>query len=164
MPEPPQLQVDEMPPLERHRRPRWQRALWATAGLVALATGIVGAFLPLLPTTPLVLLAAFCFSRSSARLERWLVEHRHFGPMILDWRARRAIPRRAKQLAWTMMALGSAWAWWVMPAHLGWLPAAICAAVGLWMWRLPDREDVAPTNTPDSGGNSVDRDRAIRGE
>jgi uncharacterized membrane protein YbaN (DUF454 family) len=49
------------------------------------------------------------------------------------------IPLRAKQLAWTMMALGSAWSAWVLPARWGWLPAACCLGVGLWMWRLPSR-------------------------
>lgn len=164
MPAPRIPPIEELPPLERHRRPRWQRVLWASAGAAALGAGIIGAFLPLLPTTPLVLLAAFCFSRSSARLERWLLEHRHFGPMIEDWRARRAIPRRAKRLAWAMMAIGSAWAAWVLPAAFGWIPAAVCAAVAWWMWRLPDREDVAATITPDSGGSSGDRNASIRGE
>jgi uncharacterized membrane protein YbaN (DUF454 family) len=120
-----------------HPRPQWQRVLWLLAGVCSLLTGIVGIFLPLLPTTPFVLLAAFCFSRGSQRCETWLLQHPRFGPMVRDWRANRAIPLRAKQLATTMMAIGSAWAWWVMPAHLGWMPATVCAAVAAWMWSLP---------------------------
>jgi uncharacterized protein len=123
-------------------RPMWQRLAWLGAGLASLGTGIVGIFLPLLPTTPFVLLAAFCFSRASTRAERWLLEHARFGPMVRDWRERHAIPRRAKQLAWVMMAFGSAWAFWVMPLWWGWLPAAACTAVGIWMYRLPTREDL----------------------
>lgn len=123
-------------------RPMWQRLAWGGAGVASLATGVVGIFLPLLPTTPFVLLAAFCFSRASTRAERWMLEHARFGPMVRDWRERRAIPRRAKQLAWTMMAFGSAWSWWVLPARWGWLPALLCAAVGVWMYRLPNREDL----------------------
>jgi uncharacterized membrane protein YbaN (DUF454 family) len=119
--------------------PHWQRALWLVAGFLSLATGIVGIFLPLLPTTPFVLLAAFCFSRGSERCERWILEHPRFGPMVRDWRATRAIPLRAKQLAWVMMAIGSATAWWKLPAAWCWVPAACCLAVGLWMWRLPTR-------------------------
>jgi uncharacterized membrane protein YbaN (DUF454 family) len=126
-------------PAPMPRRPHWQRVLWALAGVAALVTGIVGIFLPLLPTTPLVLLAAFCFSRGSTRCERWLLEHPRFGPMIRDWRAERAVPLRAKQLAWVMMALGSAWAAWRLPASVGWIPAACCAAVAAWMWSLPTR-------------------------
>lgn len=118
-------------------RPMWQRLAWGLAGATSLATGTVGIFLPLLPTTPFVLLAAFCFARASTRAEGWLLAHPRFGPMVRDWRARRAIPRRAKQLAWTMMAGGSAWSAWVLPWPWKPLPALVCAAVGVWMYRLP---------------------------
>lgn len=125
-------------------RPLWQRVLWSLAGTLALATGIVGIFLPLLPTTPFVLLAAFCFSRGSARLEAWLLAHPRLGPPIAEWRARRALPMRVKQLAWSMMAAGSLAGAWVLPPRWGWLPAACCAAVGLWMWRLPTADPRPP--------------------
>jgi uncharacterized membrane protein YbaN (DUF454 family) len=120
-------------------RPRWQRVLWLLAGGTSLLLGLIGIFLPLLPTTPFVLLAAFCFARGSPRVEAWLLNHRHFGPMVRNWRSDRVIPLRAKQLASTMMAVGSAWAWWVMPVRIGWLPALVCAAVAAWMWQQPSR-------------------------
>ena len=116
------------------------RFVYIAIGSIAVALGVIGIFLPLLPTTPFVLLAAFCFSRGSERVETWLLTHPRFGPMVADWRARRAVPRRAKQLAWATMAAGSVWAWWVMPAPWRWLPGGICLAVGLWLWRLPDAE------------------------
>lgn len=126
-------------PLERPpNRALWQRAAWAAAGCLALALGVAGIFLPLLPTTPFVLLAAFCFSRGSTRIERWLLAHPRFGPMVQDWRANRAVPRRAKQLASLMMAFGSAWAAWTLPSPWRWLPALCCLAVATWLWRLPD--------------------------
>ena len=121
-------------------RPLWQRAVWTTAGLLAIVLGIAGIFLPLLPTTPFILLAAFCFSRGSRRFEAWLLAHPRFGPMVADWRARRAVPRRAKQPAWAMMTLGSTWAWWVMPEPWRWLPALVCLAVAAWLWQLPDAD------------------------
>ena len=64
------------------------------AGIVvlSLACGLVGLFLPLLPTVPFVLLAAACFSRGSARLEAWLLAHRRCGPWVHAWRANRAVP------------------------------------------------------------------------
>lgn len=120
-------------------RPAWLRALWLGGGVTALALGILGLFLPLLPTTPFVLLAAFCFTRGSPRWERWLLAHPRFGPLVRDWRARRAIPLRAKRLAWTMMAVSSAWAAWALPARVGWIPAVCCTAVAVWMARLPSR-------------------------
>jgi uncharacterized protein len=119
-------------------RPRWQRALWLLAGTLSLLAGIVGIFLPLLPTTPFVLLAALCFSRGCLRCEAWLLNHPRFGPMVRDWRANRAVPLRAKQLSGVMMVIGSAWGWWALPPRFGWLPAVLCAAVAAWLWRLPN--------------------------
>lgn len=82
------------------------RPVWLALGLLSLAAGLAGIVLPLLPTTPFLLLAAFCFARSSPRLERWLVEHPRFGPVIKAWREHRAIPRRAK--LWAVAAMAAA--------------------------------------------------------
>lgn len=69
------------------------------AGALLVGLGFVGLFLPLLPTTPLLLLAAACFARSSERWHRWLMQHRLFGPIISNWQTNRCIPRRSKYLA-----------------------------------------------------------------
>ena len=118
--------------------PRWQRLVWLVGGLIFLVIGLVGIVLPLLPTTPFVLLAAFCFSKGSARYERWMLNHPRFGPMVRGWRARRAVPLRAKQLAWAMMTLSSVVAWSLLPPTVSWIPGTICALVAVWLWRLPD--------------------------
>lgn len=78
---------------------RTLRHLWTAAGLVSFAIGAVGAFVPLLPTVPFVLLAAFCFARGSESFHRWLVHHPRFGPAIRDWRAHGAISRKGKRAA-----------------------------------------------------------------
>lgn len=122
------------------RAPTWRRALWLMGGFVSLVLGLVGVFLPLLPTTPFVLLAAVCFSRGSTRCESWLLAHKQFGPMVRDWRATRAVPLRAKQFATAMMALGSVTAGFQLPLRWAWLPAVCCAAVAIWLWRLPTRK------------------------
>ncbi len=93
--------------------------------------------LPLLPTTPFVLLAAYCYSQGSARYEQWLLAHPRFGPMVRDWRNQHAVPLRAKQFAWITMAISSGIAWWFMPTNIGWVPGVCCALVAVWMWRLP---------------------------
>ncbi len=72
------------------------RAVWLLCGAVALALGVLGLFLPLLPTVPFLLLAAFCFARSSERLHDWLLAHPTFGPPIKDWQRRGAIRWRTK--------------------------------------------------------------------
>ena len=75
------------------------RFIWLLAGLAAVAAGAVGVVLPLLPTTPFLLVAAFAFARSSKRLDRWLREHRTFGPLINNWHRDGSIDRKAKRTA-----------------------------------------------------------------
>lgn len=75
------------------------RFLWAGLGTLCVGLGVIGAFLPLLPTVPFLLLAAFLFSRSSPRLHSWILSHPQFGPVIEDWNRSGAIRPRAKRLA-----------------------------------------------------------------
>ena len=81
-----------------------RRHLWLAFGWAALALGALGILLPLLPTTPFLILAAYCFSRGSGRLHAWLLNHRVFGPPIENWRKHRAISKRAKFTA--LVAMG----------------------------------------------------------
>lgn len=76
--------------------------LYIIVGWLFLGLGFIGIFLPLLPTTPFVLLAAFCFSRGSTTLHRWLLEQKTFGPMIRDWNQHGIIRLRVK---WTSALL-----------------------------------------------------------
>jgi uncharacterized membrane protein YbaN (DUF454 family) len=118
------------------------RALFFVAGITALSFGIAGIFLPVLPTTPLVLLAAACFARSYRPFHEWLLAHRQFGPMIHEWQQHGSIPYRTKITAIVMMAvsLGVSVVFFVRPL---WLQAALAAfGLGLaaWMYRLPSRD------------------------
>ncbi|ASP76186.1 DUF454 domain-containing protein (plasmid) [Sinorhizobium meliloti] len=79
---------------------------WLMVGL-----GIVGIFLPLLPTTPFLLLAVWLFSRSSPRLAKWLMDHPLFGPLLRDWREEGTISRRAKISAVLLMSLALIYLW-----------------------------------------------------
>jgi uncharacterized membrane protein YbaN (DUF454 family) len=72
------------------------RIVWALCGLLSVGFGVLGIALPLLPTVPFMLLAAFCFARSSPQLHNWLISHPYFGPPIMDWQERGAISRRGK--------------------------------------------------------------------
>lgn len=92
-------------------------------GWSAVALGLLGVALPVLPTTPFLLVAAFAFGKSSPRARAWLIEHAHFGPAIQDWEERGAISRRAKTLAVGMMtvvfvaSLVFGASWWVLLAQ-----------------------------------------------
>lgn len=118
------------------------RALLMCAGALAMLLGIIGIFLPIMPTVPFVLLAAACFGRASPRFHYWLYQHKYFGPMVRNWEERRAISRKGKYMAWSMMTFSCSmvlyrmwhtpW-WWV-----GVLVSLVCLSVGIWMSRLPD--------------------------
>lgn len=84
------------------------RALWLGLGLLAVALGVVGLVLPVLPTTPFMLLAAGCFAKSSPRLHEWLITHRIFGPPLRNWAERGAIAPGAKRAA--ALAMGAVFA------------------------------------------------------
>ena len=81
------------------------RRLWVIAGGMALGIGVVGIVVPLLPTTPFLLLAAYCFSRGSRRLHDWLLNHPTLGPPIRDWREHRSVSGKAKLSAMIAIAL-----------------------------------------------------------
>ncbi|MBI5382497.1 MAG: YbaN family protein [Opitutae bacterium] len=85
------------------------RGVFFVAGLVAVVAGVVGIFVPLLPTTPFLLLAAYCFSRSSPRLHGWLLAHPRLGPPIRDWQSHGVIRPRAKALALILITACAAW-------------------------------------------------------
>lgn len=74
-------------------------------GFLLVGLAALGIVLPLLPTTPLLLLAAWCFANSSEKCHRWLMEHRVFGSIISNWQDNRCIPRRAKTIAVAMVLL-----------------------------------------------------------
>lgn len=118
---------------------RTRTVLWRLLALASLALAVVGLFLPVLPTVPFVLLAAWAASRGWPALDAWLVSHAHFGPAIRQWRAHGAVPRRAKWIA-TLAMSGSALVLLFLPVS-GWLRGgvyAVLVVVGIWLWRRPE--------------------------
>ncbi len=102
------------------------RLVWLVVGALALFAGTVGIVLPLLPTTPFVILAAFAFSKSSPRLHLYLAEHPRFGPMIADWSAHGAIAPLYKAMAVTMMAAAFGLSLWLQVPSRVLLLQALC--------------------------------------
>jgi uncharacterized membrane protein YbaN (DUF454 family) len=90
-------------------RSRLKRLLWATAGTIALALGIIGVAVPVMPTTPFLLLAAACYLRGSRRMYDWLMGNRWFGAYLLDYMEGRGVPMRTKVLTlvilWTAIGI-----------------------------------------------------------
>lgn len=116
-----------------------RRLLWWLLAWSALVLGLIGIVVPGLPTTPLVLLAAFAAARGSPRLEAWLAAHPRFGPLIRDWQAHGAVSRKAKWTATIAMAVCAAILWVFAPnAWAHWPPVAIMTIVAVWLWRRPE--------------------------
>ena len=116
------------------------RAVYLALALLFLALGILGAFLPVLPTTPFILLSAWAAARSSPRLLHWLEHHTAFGPMIRDWRRGGVVSRKAKWMSSGFMAASGAYLLWSShPRWAAWAAIASMGTVALWLWRRPEQ-------------------------
>jgi hypothetical protein len=114
------------------------RVVWAFCGVLSVCFGALGAFLPLLPTVPFMLLAAFCFARSSPQLHDWLLSHPVFGPPIMDWQERGAISRRGKIAATVSIAAVFAVSLALgVPLFVLGVQAAVLAGVLTFIWTRP---------------------------
>ena len=112
-------------------------------GFVSLALGALGVFLPLLPTTPFVLVAAIAFAKSSDRLHQWLVDHDIFGPLIADWREHGAISGRTKVISvLSMIAILVISTLLSVPTHVIVIQAIVlsCSAVFILTRPLPPQQ------------------------
>ena len=109
-------------------------------GLLSLALGAIGIFVPLLPTTPLVLVAAFAFANSSETLHQWLLDHNVFGPLIDNWRRHRAISRNAKVMSVVSIVsiLVISWLWGVSAPVIA-VQAVTLACVAAFILTRPTR-------------------------
>ncbi|EGR4408233.1 DUF454 domain-containing protein [Vibrio cholerae] len=120
------------------------RFLFSVIGITSLCLGILGIFLPLLPTTPFILLSSACFLRSSPRFYRWLNQHATLGPMIQNWQQHGAVSKAVKKRATLFIVLSFAFSIWMVPWL--WLKVALFIWLVLlitWFIRLPTHELVA---------------------
>jgi uncharacterized membrane protein YbaN (DUF454 family) len=133
--------MDDEPHLPQ--RPLSAPVRWLLQGIAALFVllGIIGVFVPVMPTVPFLIVAAWAAARSSPRLHHWLYQHPKFGQQLRDWNEAGLVPRRAKWITTVMMS-GSAISMLVV-APTRWLPAAALIITGMalvlaWLWRRPE--------------------------
>lgn len=126
----------------RHHTARGMRVVFLMLGTGFVALGIAGIFLPILPTTPFMLLAAACFARSSDRFYNWLLEHPVLGATVREWREHRSIPRRTKWFAIVTMAgtLAVSIIFFVPHGRLQIALALFGVVLALYLHRLPSRD------------------------
>jgi uncharacterized membrane protein YbaN (DUF454 family) len=118
---------------------RSQILLWRGGAIAALGVGLIGIALPVLPTTPFLIVAAWAAGKGWPAMEQRLLAHPTYGPHILAWRERGVVPRKAKIFA-TAMMLASGVGLQLMSVAL-WLKisvAVLLVAVALWLWSRPD--------------------------
>lgn len=115
-----------------------KRIVLAIVGWICVILGVAGIFLPILPTTPFILLASWCFARSSKRFHNWLLQHPKLGPLIQMWQSGQGIPRRVRNRAILAIAVGMTLSaiivgkWWVAL-----MLAAIGTSVSFYLLRIP---------------------------
>jgi uncharacterized membrane protein YbaN (DUF454 family) len=138
------MTIDRDPPLSLQQRVLLRRRLltlwWRGLTLGSLAVGLIGVALPVVPTVPFLLVSAWAASKGWPAFEIWLLNHRLFGPPILRWRERRAVPRQAKWYSTIMMGL-SAVGMQFFPQIPLWLRIGtplVMLAIGIWLWLRPE--------------------------
>lgn len=110
-----------------------RRRLYLAGGILFVGLGAIGAVLPIMPTVPFLLLAAFCFARSNPAWEQKILDHPRYGPPLREWRERRAIGRPAKLAAITAMSAGAIVTWVTLGQPWVWVSLAILVLSGSWI-------------------------------
>ena len=108
------------------------------SGMFFVVLAFIGAFLPLLPTTPFLIVAAACFAKSSPRMHKMLLANKVFGPMIYHWEQSRSIPKRAKIISLSSILIATSWSCYILPVM--WLKILVVVLVAwpvVFLWRLP---------------------------
>jgi uncharacterized protein len=143
------FEVLEAPLMTTDPRTLTAPARWLLQALAAVCVllGLIGIVIPVLPTVPFLVVAAWAASRSSPRLHRWLITHPHFGRPLREWSEFGIVPRPAKWLATTLIAISAASLLVVVPS--GWTGVvlggiACMAAVLVWLWRRPEHRPTEP--------------------
>jgi len=118
--------------------------MWVALAAISFSLGVVGIFLPLMPTTVFMLIAVYCASKGSTRFEQWIRSRHYVGPLLLTWEQERAIPRRAKLTAIGMIAASALILVWSLgQGWLSWGVVAFLIMIALWLASRPE-----PSSSP----------------
>ena len=115
-----------------------KKVLWTSLGFLSLGMAYIGVITPGIPYSPFVVFAAYCFSKGSERMHRWIYNHKIFGPFLTNWGEKRVFPTKMKFFMLGMMSLS------LILMFTGGVPtrgivytAAFMACVAIWAWRFP---------------------------
>ncbi|MCI2283296.1 YbaN family protein [Colwellia sp. MSW7] len=131
------ISIDECP-VPVSTRGKIKVFLWKITGIFCVGLAILGAMLPVLPTTVFLLMATACFAKSSPKLQQKLLNNKTFGPLIHEWQQNRSIPRKAKRVALLMIVFSVVWSSYLLQnALLTLLVIALVIGPFIFLWRLP---------------------------
>ena len=115
-----------------------KKVLWTTAGLLSLGMAYIGVVTPGIPYSPFVVFAAYCFSKGSERMHKWIYNHKIFGPFLTNWGEKRVFPIKMKYFMLGMMSLSLVLMYTGGVKPIGVISTAIfMACVAVWAWRYP---------------------------
>jgi uncharacterized membrane protein YbaN (DUF454 family) len=115
-----------------------KKFFWNVLGFLSLGMAYIGVITPGIPYSPFVVFAAYCFSKGSERMHRWIYNHKLFGPFLTNWNEKRVFPQKMKYLMIGMMSLSLILMWSTGVKPIGIISTALfMACVALWAWRWP---------------------------
>jgi len=115
-----------------------EKLFWNTLGFISLGLAYIGVITPGIPYSPFIVFSAYCFSKGSERMHRWIMNHKLFGPFLTNWGQKRVFPNKMKYFMLAMMSSSLAIMWLTnVPARGILYTAAFMCLVAIWAWRWP---------------------------
>ncbi len=115
-----------------------KKLFWNTLGFISLGMAYVGVVTPGIPYSPFIVFAAYCFSKGSERMHRWIYNHKIFGPFLTNWNTKRVFPQKMKYFMLIMMTSSLVIMWLTAVPVRGIIYTALfMACVAVWAWRYP---------------------------
>lgn len=114
-----------------------KKVLWTTVGLLSLGMAYIGVVTPGIPYSPFVVFAAYCFSKGSERLHKWIYNHKIFGPFLTNWGEKRVFPQKMKYFMLAMMSVSLIIMSFTVPIKGVVYTGIFMACVAVWAWRYP---------------------------